>query len=559
MAELNTVVVRLIADIKQYEAGLAKAAESTKAFGDAGVSANARFHKAVSRTATGIIALGAGVAYESAKMATSFQQSTMQLVLHAGEAKKNLDLIRNGILNMAGSVSQTPIEISKGLYYIESAGYHGAAALQVVKAAAQGASTAGADMVTVSNALTTAMRDYSMPANKAATAMSALVTTTALGKTNLNDLAGSMSRVLPIAAALHIPLAQIYADMATMTVGGTKANMASRWLARGLISLTAPSKQQLKVLGAVGISVQQLTNWISNPRQGLVYAYQQIRDHVKGATNSTSEYNMAIKDIMGSTQSMDAYMLLSGKHAKMVSNDYQLIGKTLSTNTQTVKDFGLSQTTLAQKLSSLKASSQAILIRVGDALLPDATKVANWALGVINFFKNHPLVSKIASDAAMATFAAAVVYKLASGVKAVIGLFNKGAQVELLTVIARNTGIMAGEGGAAGTAGGASGKFGTFGNAVLVFSAGVAAFELTSKALQTSFGHRVGNILTAGGSFNPINDIAATWAQMFGGGAHPTTSLAPGYRVHNGKIQHYGATRPGGQQHWTVIANVKPR
>ena len=52
-------------------------------------------------------------------------------------------------------------------------------------------------MSTVADALTTAMHDYNIPTDKANSVTSALIQTVADGKTHLEDLAGSLGKVMP--------------------------------------------------------------------------------------------------------------------------------------------------------------------------------------------------------------------------------------------------------------------------------------------------------------------------------------------------------------------------
>src|SRR5207253_2570963 len=95
-------------------------------------------------TVAGTAAVAIGVAVVTAsgfaiKMAGDFQQATTAIVTGAGESVANLELIRQGLLRLAPEVGATPMELAKGLYNIESAGYHGAAGLAVLRAAAEGA------------------------------------------------------------------------------------------------------------------------------------------------------------------------------------------------------------------------------------------------------------------------------------------------------------------------------------------------------------------------------------------------------------------------------------
>ena len=219
MGILPPVVARLFADIRQFEGQMGKADGIMTGFGNTATGVGAK----VNKTANRIIAAGVIIGVASVKMAADFQSATTRLVTDAGESVKNINMIRDGILGMAQAVGQTPKQLAEGMYYIESAGYHGADALKVLKASAEGASVGFTDMASMGSAVTTVLRDYNLPANRAAAVTSALITTVAQGKTTMTLLANSMGRVLPIAAAFGIPFAQTAGAIATMTVSGQQA------------------------------------------------------------------------------------------------------------------------------------------------------------------------------------------------------------------------------------------------------------------------------------------------------------------------------------------------
>src|SRR5579859_1374603 len=139
--------------------------------------------------------IGIGVA--SVKMAGDFQAGMTSLVTGAGESQKNIKMVSDGILAMAPAVGTTTKALTDGMYMIESAGFHGADGLQVLKAAAEGAKVGNADLASVANAVTTVMKDYSLKANDAALATNFLVSVVSQGKTHMQDLSGSLSAILP--------------------------------------------------------------------------------------------------------------------------------------------------------------------------------------------------------------------------------------------------------------------------------------------------------------------------------------------------------------------------
>lgn len=215
-----------------------------------------------------------GVAAGSTYLAANFETATTRLVTDAGEIPKNLGKVREGVLSLAGKVGETPVELAKGLYTVESAGYHGAAGLTVLKAAAQGAADGGADLKTVSDAVTTTLTDYHVKAGDAATVTSQLVETVSRGKTNMEDLAGSLHSVLPGAEAAHLGLGQVLGAMATMTGEGIAADQASENLNHAILSLQNPTQVQTKAMAAMGLSSVDVAKNLG--KKGLTGTYETL-------------------------------------------------------------------------------------------------------------------------------------------------------------------------------------------------------------------------------------------------------------------------------------------
>ena len=200
----------------------------------------------------------AGVAAESIKMATGFQQAMTQVQTGAGELPQNMKMVTNGILAMASSVGQTPIELAKGLYTIESAGFHGAAGLKVLKAAAEGAAVGNASMGTVADATTTVLNAYGLSAQHSASVVDQLIAIEKTGKSHMEDVAASLSAVVPIAAAAHLSFAQVGGALSTMTAQGMSAEQGSQDLAHAIRALENPNSVAVNEMQQLGINSNDL-------------------------------------------------------------------------------------------------------------------------------------------------------------------------------------------------------------------------------------------------------------------------------------------------------------
>lgn len=206
-----------------------------------------------------VAAVVVGLGVHAVKAAADFQSSQERLVTTAGELQSNLAMVGAGVLKMAGDVGYSAQELSTGLYTVESAGYHGADALKVMSAAAQGAKTENADLTTVTDAVTSAMQDYHLSADQAGIVTSKMITAVGDGKTTFQDLTGAMSAVLPIASSLHIPMEEVLGDLSSMTLHGMSADQASQNLANAMRSLANPTLASTKELSALGLSAADLS------------------------------------------------------------------------------------------------------------------------------------------------------------------------------------------------------------------------------------------------------------------------------------------------------------
>lgn len=343
---------------------------------------------------TTAIALGV----QAVQAAGTFQESMTQLVTGAGELQSNLGLVSNGILNLAVSTGTSTQQLSQGMYMIESAGYHGAAGLNVLQVAAQGAKVGNADLEAVANSLTTVLTDYHMSANQAASAMNGLTTTVASGKTHLQDLASSMGTVLPLASSLGVSFPQVAGALATMTNAGMDARRASMNLANAIRSLGAPSSTAEKSMASVGLTAQQLKNTLST--QGLTGVIQEVSDAVgKRFPAGSVQAVTAFKNIMGGATGYNVALMLGGKNMQAFQSNVNAVSGAMQHGGSTVKGWSQVQQDFNFKMSQGKEMLETTSIKIGTALLPAVTKLigglmtlGTWIGNVANFFAKNQVV-----------------------------------------------------------------------------------------------------------------------------------------------------------------------
>lgn len=314
----------------------------------------------------------AGIAVASVKAAGDYQKLTVNLVTGAGETQRNLKMVQDGMLHMAGQVGYSADTLAKAMYTVESAGFHGAAALNVLKTSAEGAKVDNADLTTVVDALTSAMNAYHTPTADAAKVTNTLIASASVGKMHLQDLTAALGTVLPSAAALHVPLAQVGAAMATMTAQGTDATRAATYLRFSIAALANPTSKAQGEMKSLGISSTQVATEIMHG--GLPGVFQLLEDAAgRKFPAGSAKYLAALANMVGGTRGLQAVLELTGKHLTTMNTDLGVIQTRVKNAGNSVSDWSDIQHNFNQQLDQFGASLQANAITLGMKLLPVAT------------------------------------------------------------------------------------------------------------------------------------------------------------------------------------------
>jgi hypothetical protein len=398
------------------EAVVAKDAEA----GTAAAGMGAKYKMAL----VGVV-VGAALAV---KGAMSFQQATTRLVTTAGESAKNLTMVQQGILGMTDATNQSVTSLSSGMYMVESAGFHGAAGLEVLKAAGQGAAMEQANLYDVANAVTSGLNAYGLSASHATSFTQQMLATVGQGKMTMEDLASSLSAVLPIAAAAHISFSQVGGALATMTSMGMSARQGTQDLAATIRALLHPSGEATQEMRAMGLNaldvennlgkqgltgtLQTLTDAILKNTQGgnvLLGYMRQMTPAAKGlaqeilqgkisteglreavynlnpeqaklislfdtaatsATGLKQTFSGALSTMVGGATGLNTALMLTGTHAKTFADNVKTIGDAAKTSGSDVAGWAAYQKQAGVELSETVKTAEAMGDELGMVLLP---------------------------------------------------------------------------------------------------------------------------------------------------------------------------------------------
>lgn len=209
-----------------------------------------------------------------AKMLTTIADAAMECVdafqeYETGLAKvstladpniKSMTEISSEIRKVSNEVGQYSTEIAEATYQAISAGVDTADAVEFVATAnslAVGGFTQNATAVDV---LTTAINAYGLEVEDASQVSDYLITTQNLGKTTVDELAGSIGRVIPIAAAYNVKMDNLSSAVAIMTANGIATAETMTYLKAMLTELgDSGSTVTTVLLEETGYSFAQLT------------------------------------------------------------------------------------------------------------------------------------------------------------------------------------------------------------------------------------------------------------------------------------------------------------
>lgn len=366
--------------VRAFEETSLAAQHSADAIGRSTASTNASLAGLGKALGLAAVAGTAGMAIiggASIKAAADFQSAMTSLVTGAGESQGNIAAVSQGILDMSTHVGTTASQLAQGMYMIESAGYHGAAGLDVLRAAAEGAKVGNADMATVADALTSSLNAYKGSGLTATQVTNDLVATVASGKMHMEDLAASLGAVLPAASAAGISLQDVTAAVATMTAQGTPAADATTYLRQTILMLENPSSVAAQAMKNVGLTADQVSD--SLREKGLSGTLAMITDHLaKKFPVGSQQYISSLADMVGGTKSMQAALELTGPNMATFQANAKAIGAATKGAGGDVHGFAAVQEDLNFKLDQAKASLEAVAIKLGDRLIPYLTQFGNW-------------------------------------------------------------------------------------------------------------------------------------------------------------------------------------
>lgn len=335
--------------------------------------------------ATAGLAIGSGIAiagYESMKAAMTFQSSMELIRTQAGASQAEVKNMSKALTNLAPSVGMGPNELASGLYHIESVGMRGAKALSVLKVAAEGAQIGHANLEDVTNALDSAIVSGIPGVQNYRQAMGSLNAIVGAGDMRMQDLADAMGTgIMPVAKNFGMSLKDVGAALAVFGDNNIRGAQAATELRMALQYSTNVSSKGAKALAGIGMSATEMSQDFHSG--GLVKGLQDLQNHLTASGVSAASTGQLLTAAFGKKAGVGLQVLLD--QLPRLKTKYAEIGAGAK---RFGSDWKATQNTMQFQVKALKAGFDSLEIKIGEAVLPVATKILKW-------FNSHwPAISK---------------------------------------------------------------------------------------------------------------------------------------------------------------------
>lgn len=322
-------------------------------------------------------ALAIGGTAASVAMAASFDRTMEMIHTQAGASQKEVDSLKASVLTLAGQVGQTPENLAKGLYHIESAGFRGAQALDMVTQAAKLATIGNANLADTAQGVVAIMAsqvDGVKNATEAVQWMNAVVGSGDLTLTQLDAALGT--GFLATAKTFGIGADSVMASLTTLTDNAIPADQAATKLRMAWSMMAAPVPKNIKALNALGMTQLQLADDLRKP-QGMLVALEDLKKHMDDLHMTATQQADWLSRFFGGGKNSAAVLVLMTQMDRLKQKfaDY-------GTSVQQAVSFQQAWQDTTQQLSvkfdQFKSSIEAVAIQFGQELTPAVSSVLGY-------------------------------------------------------------------------------------------------------------------------------------------------------------------------------------
>ena len=400
-------------------------------YDEAGVK---QFERGVKRVQGGLKSASAGMLKVGGSLVGAFASAAVtfggmetglaKIQALVGASDAQLKDYEQSVVGLAKETGVSAKSLVDGLYFITSAGYSGADAIELLRASAQGAVSQLGEMESIADLLTTVLATWQDMSPE--TTMDQLISTVRLGKLDPETLVSPLSMVLPFAAELGVSFNEVAGSLAFLSRKGLDASRgaeAMRGLLGKLIKPTVKGKKELASLGLEMAEVQAVFR-----ERGIVEGLALIRDTLRG---DSEKMGWVFQDV----QALSAALLLSGEGAGEAAGIIDQVGSAAG---DLQSAFEIMAATQGHKWRAMMVRFELLRYDLGERLAPTLERLMgiveqaiSWVNGLSESTKRWGARIVGAGPAVLALGAALRILAIAVGGYAKVAKFAGGLTVLL--------------------------------------------------------------------------------------------------------------------------------
>ena len=345
--------------------------EAETGIGDFAKRAGGKFADFGKAAAAGI-AVGAGaVAGFAAKGIADFagfqQQMNEVFTLLPGASQETFDRLTSQTKDFAKEFGVLPDDVVPALYQALSAGVPEGNVFDFLETAQKAAKGGVTDLETAVDGLTSVVNAYGEDVIEASKASDIMFTAVKLGKTNFEELSGSLYNVAPIASSLGVNFESVGAAMADLTAKGTPTSVAATQLKAAFSELGKEgTKADTAFRELTGVGFTQFLESEGN----LASAFGAM-------TQGAEDAGISVLDMFGSIEAGQAVLSLAGDGGEAFA---ETLGEMRNSAGATDEAFATMDSGINASLDRIKASLSVLFIDVGEKLAPVVEKALDGVL-----------------------------------------------------------------------------------------------------------------------------------------------------------------------------------
>lgn len=412
MSVIGDLVVKISANLTEFDKGLKKVEKTLKSTGE-------QFTSIGKTMSVGITAPLTALGGMSVKAFGEFEEGVAKVGTMLGGTTKSIQDVKNETKALSQEFATSQSEIADSMYQAISAGVEATQTQEFLAVALKASKGGFTDATTAVDGLTSVLNSYNLETADAEKIANQMLVTQNKGKTTFGELASSIAGVAPVAKQLNISTEEMFSSLAVLTANGLSTSESVTSLNAALSAMVKPTAEASSMAEALGIkfgasevqanglmptllsikdalkeavpeyveTIDKLSKveseMASLEKQGKKNSdrYKELKDSQGKLTKQSellakaNEAEIAgFSNLFGSVNGLNAVMVLTSEGGNALMNDTL---KEMETNTTAVDDaFNQMADTQNNTTKQAWVDLQNAMIDVGNALAPVVSQIA---------------------------------------------------------------------------------------------------------------------------------------------------------------------------------------